>query len=481
MSKPRFRFAPSPTGYLHVGGARTALYNWLLARKLDGTLILRIEDTDKERSSQEMVNGVIDGLKWLGLTWDEGPYFQSEYEPRHRAVAQQLLESGHAYRAFETKAELDQLRQQAEAAKQAFLYKGGPWRDATPEQIQAQLDADQPYAVRLKTPKTGSLVWHDQVYGELTVSWAEVDDFVILRSDGTPTYLLAAVVDDIDMRVSHIVRGADHIANTPKQLCLYRALGAAEPTYAHLPLILGKDRSRLSKRHGATSVLSYRDEGFLSWAFCNLLALVGWSPGGDQEIFGRNELIAAFSLTGVSRTNAVFDIDKARWLNGQHLHTGIHLENLAQVAQPFLAERGWWRDDLEGEQRQWFHGVLEMMRPRAKTITELLEMSRPYFSDELVYDDKAVRKNLKAEGTADFLPDLATAVAALDFQDAASMETALRAFAEARGLSAGKVFNAIRTAITGQSVSPGLFETLQAVGQMRSVARLQQAVALARS
>lgn len=474
----RVRFAPSPTGYLHVGGARTALFNWLLARKLGGVLVLRIEDTDRERSSEKMIEGVIAGLRWLGLDWDEGPYLQSTFLARHQAVAEELVARGLAYRAFETPQELEALRLSAQERKASFLYKGGKWRDASPDETRAQLQAGIPHVIRLATPRSGIFEWHDDVFGPLTQDWTEVDDYVLLRSDGSPTYMLSVVIDDIDMGITQVVRGADHIANTPKQVLLYQALGAAPPRFAHLPLILGTDRSRLSKRHGATSVLAYQDEGFLPWAFCNFLALIGWSPNDNQEVFATpHELIERFSLEGVSRTNGVFDVDKARWVNSQHLAHHVEETELLERLQPHLAALGIQPTGSPEDAYQ----TIRLLKPRARTLVELAQMLRPYLSDSFEIDQAAVRKNILTSGAVDFLPDLIQVIEQLDFTDLVAMETRLREFSEAHALSTGKVFNCIRTALTGQKVSPGIFETLQAIGRLRTVQRLQQALELCKT
>ncbi|AGY60670.1 glutamate--tRNA ligase [Gloeobacter kilaueensis] len=473
-SASRLRFAPSPTGYLHVGGARTALFNWLLARKYGGALVLRIEDTDRERSSEAMIEGVIAGLRWLGITWDEGPFLQSGFVERHRAVAYDLLDRGLAYRAFETPEQLEAMRAEAQARQQAYLYKGGIWRAATAAQIEAQLAAGTPYVVRLKTPVSGAFRWHDAVFGDLSGDWSEIEDYVLLRSDSNPTYMLSAVVDDIDMRITHVIRGADHINNTPKQILLYQALGAEPPHFGHLPLILGADRSRLSKRHGATSVLAYRDEGFLPWAFCNFLALIGWSTSDNQEIFATaQELIDRFSLDRISRTNGVFDVEKARWLNSQHLAHHIDLQSLKIALLPHLQALG-----IAEPLATSFDLSVTLLRSRARTLVELAQMLVPYVGDTFAFDEAALQKNILKSGAEQFLPALIEQIQALDFGDPGAMEAALREFCEAQGIGTGKVFNCIRTALTGQKVSPGIFETLQAIGKPRAIARLERALQL---
>ena len=318
---PRVRFAPSPTGYLHVGGARTALFNWLYARHFGGTLILRIEDTDFERSSEEMVEGILTGMRWLGLEWDEGPFYQSQRLDLYRATAEKLLASGHAYYCFCTKAELEQRRAEAAAAGRPPMYDRR-CRLIERGVAEGRKAAGEACAVRFAVPDSGSTSFDDAVFGRVEFDNAEIEDFVLLRSDGIPTYHLSVVADDIDMRLTHIIRGADHISNTPKQVLQYRALGAVLPVFAHVPLILGADKTRLSKRHGATSVMAYKDMGIVPEAFRNFLALLGWTPGAehkDKEIFSSDDLIRLFSLEGISKSNAVFNNDKLAWFNQEYI------------------------------------------------------------------------------------------------------------------------------------------------------------------
>src|SRR3954470_5921791 len=315
----RVRFAPSPTGYLHVGGARTALFNWLFARHFGGKLILRIEDTDFERSTEEMVQGIIDGMKWIGLDWDEGPFFQSKRLPMYQATAEKLLQSGHAYYCFCTKDEIETRRAAATAERRNPRYEG-ICRKLTKEECAQKREAKMPAAVRFAVPQEGVTVIPDAVFGNVEFANSELEDFVLLRSDGVPTYHLSVVTDDIDMRITHVIRGADHLSNTPKQMLQYQALGAPLPIFAHVPLILGPDKTRLSKRHGATSVMSYREEGIVPEAFRNFLSLLGWTPeNSEKEILGDSELIRLFSLDGISRSDAVFDRAKLDWFNTEYI------------------------------------------------------------------------------------------------------------------------------------------------------------------
>src|SRR5437879_9554571 len=341
----RVRFAPSPTGYLHVGGARTALFNWLFARHVGGKMVLRIEDTDFERSTEEMVEGIVQGMTWLGLDWDEGPFFQSKRLPLYRATAEKLLQSGHAYYCFCTKEELEARRARAQAEGRPPKYEG-ICRKMSKEEVKRRRDAGNPCALRFAVPETGVTVIPDAVFGNVEFANTELEDFVLLRSDGIPTYHLSVVTDDIDMRMTHIIRGADHISNTPKQVLLYQALAANQPVFAHVPLILGPDKTRLSKRHGATSVGSYAAEGFLPEAFRNFLALLGWSPGDDAEYLRTPELISRFSLAGVSRTNAIFDRAKLEWFNTKYLQK-LPIDELLPHVEAELTRAGLWQPEWE--------------------------------------------------------------------------------------------------------------------------------------
>ncbi|MGH9425508.1 MAG: glutamate--tRNA ligase, partial [Terriglobia bacterium] len=340
MPQIRVRFAPSPTGYLHVGGARTALFNWLFAQHHQGKLILRIEDTDVERSSSEMVEGILQGMRWLGLNWDEGPFFQSKRLEQYRSVASKLLESGKAYPCFCSVESLTAKREAAAQAKLSWKYDG-TCRDLTAAEIQERESQGQTRVLRFKVPSEGKIEFADQVFGRIAYDFATIEDFVLLRSDGMPTYHLGVVVDDIDMQISHIIRGVDHISNTPKQILLYQALGAQVPEFAHVPLILGPDKSRLSKRHGATSVTAYRDQGFLPEAFRNFLALLGWSPGDDSEKMSTAELIQRFSLDGINKSDAVFNLDKLAWLNSQYL-SSTPAQGLFSLVRTEVKNAGLW-------------------------------------------------------------------------------------------------------------------------------------------
>jgi glutamyl-tRNA synthetase len=480
----RVRFAPSPTGYLHVGGARTALFNWLYARHTGGVFVLRIEDTDAERSSDAMVDGILDGLRWLGLDWDEGPkiggehgpYFQSQRFDRHRAIAGALVASGHAYYCYCTPEEIQAKREAAERA-------GGGWKyDRTccalaRDQIADREATRQPRAIRFRVPD-GVTRFDDLVHGPIEFDHANIEDFVIVRSDGLPTYQLSVVCDDVDMRISEVVRGDDHISNTPKQILLYQAMGAEVPRFAHVPLILGPDKKRLSKRHGATSVTEYARQGYLPEAMFNFLALLGWSPGDDREIFTRDELVQAFALEGISGGNAVFNPEKLDWFNQQHLMR-LAPDELARRVKPSFEAAGIWSDDLVGDRHAWFFAVLELLRPRAKRLDDFAAQARFLLVDRPEYDAAAVTKHLRIAGTAEHLAAIDAALMSLESFDSVATEAALRSVADARGVKAASLIHAIRVAVTGKAVSPGLFDVLSLLGRTRVHERLAAAVRLA--
>lgn len=423
----RVRFAPSPTGYLHVGGARTALFDWLFARKYGGAFILRIEDTDVERSSEEMTRGILEAMSWLGLSWDEGPYHQSQRLDLYRQTAEQLVSAGFAY------------------------HDEG--------------------AIRFKVPE-GRVSYTDAVYGDISVESDTIENFVLLRSDRHPTYHLSVVVDDIGMRITHVIRGADHISNTPKQILLYRALGADLPVFAHVPLILGPDKTRLSKRHGATSVMAYQEQGIVPEAFRNFLALLGWSPGTDQEMFDDAELIQAFSLEGISKANAVFNQDKLAWFNAQYLSRLPH-DRLVEYLKPEFIKAGLWRDSLEKEERAWFQSLIDLFRPRAKVLQDFPRQARIFLVDEIEYDAAAVEKFLNNSKVRQDLLALAARLELLPEFTLQSTEETVRSLAQELGVKAGVLINAARVALTGQAAAPGIFDVMTLLGRERTIARLR--------
>ncbi|MEQ1897377.1 MAG: glutamate--tRNA ligase [Vicinamibacterales bacterium] len=471
---PRVRFAPSPTGYLHVGGARTALFNWLYARRHGGTFILRIEDTDLERSSAEMITGILDGLRWLGIDWDEGPgvegphtpYLQSQRLDRYRAAAARLVVEGHAYHCYCTG---DRLRQERERAEQA----GSAWKydraclALTPEQRAALDAANALRAVRFKVPE-GVVGFDDQVHGPIEVDGATIEDFVILRSDQQPTYHLSVVVDDSEMGITHVVRGDDHISNTPKHLLLFHALGAEPPAFAHVPLILGQDKKRLSKRHGATSVTEYARAGYLPEAMVNFLALLGWSPGGDRELMTRAELVDAFDFTGISGGNAVFNTEKLDWMNGQYI-ARLPAARLVDMVSPLLHEAGL----TPNPDPAWMARLMALLQPRAKRLTDFVEQARPFLVEQVEYEADAQTKHLQSPAAAAHVATLQAVLGAVQPFDEAAVEAAIRQAAADKGVKAGELIHLARVAMTGRTTSPGIFEVLVLLGHSRVRARLQ--------
>ena len=476
----RVRFAPSPTGYLHVGGARTALFNWLFARREHGTMILRIEDTDPERNKPELVTGIIDGLKWLGVNWDEGPFYQSQRTAMYQEAGKKCLASGTAFLCYcppEKYVGGDHAVEGAGTAQVRRITRCS-CRDGKPSTPGAKP------AIRFKVPVGGTTKFRDAVFGEREFSNDEIEDFVLVRSGkgdeefGQAMYQLSAVVDDIDMRITHVVRGADHISNTPKQVLLYRALSAEVPIFAHLPLILGADKSRLSKRHGATDVNMYRAEGFLPEAFRNFLALLGWAPGGDEEFLRTSQLLEKFTLEGVSRTNAVFDRPKLEWFNTQYLQK-LPIEELLPEVEAQLRSSGLWKEEwVKVPGREWFSKTVDLLRPRVRLLPDFSSWSRAFFSDDFQRDPVAKEKFWKEPTKIkELLGKTADALAGVSDWSHDPCDHATRAVAEAAGVKAGLLINAIRVAIVGQAVAPPLFDTMVVLGQERVVRRLRDACA----
>jgi len=484
--KPRVRFAPSPTGYLHVGGARTALFNWLFARREGGTLLLRIEDTDIERNRPELVDGILEGLKWLGIEWDEGPLFQSQRLDLYRAAAERLLASGAAFGCYCKAAAYSGADTAASGAEEqegegddegpkAQKNVPCPCGDLSDTERAAREKSGVARAIRFRVPRTGATQFEDAVFGPREVQNAEIEDFVLLRSNGLPTYQLSVVVDDIDMRITHIIRGADHLSNTPKQALLYRALGATPPIFAHVPLILGPDRTRLSKRHGATSVGTYADEGFLPEAFRNFLALLGWSPGEDAQFLRTSELIERFALSGVSRTNAVFDRAKLEWFNTQYLQKPP-VEYVLPYVEAELKRAGLWEGSQAGRDPAWFAHAVELIRPRTRLLGDFTTWARAFFTDDFDYEADAREKFWKDERLPAILGKLADALDALPDWNHDACDAASRGVAAAESVKAGLLINATRVAIVGRAVAPPLFETMVVLGKERVVARLRRAL-----
>lgn len=473
----RVRFAPSPTGYLHIGGARTALFNWLFARKHEGIFVLRIEDTDLERSSDEMVEGILEGLQWLGLDWDEGPYYQSQRLHLYRQAAEDVRKRGHAYFCFcsapQPRSEENAPRPEASAWR---CQSGCP--ELPESEVRARLEGGERAALRFRVPRDGRLAFKDRVYDLVEVETATLEDFVLLRSDGLPTYHLAVVADDVDMGITHVIRGADHLTNTFKHLLLYQALGQPQPVWAHLPLILGPDKKRLSKRHGATSVLEYRSMGFLPAALRNYLALLGWNPGTDQELFEDRDLIDQFDLERINKANAVFDLQKLEWMNGKYLSEAAP-EELASEAKALLAARGIRDPAWDGSRRERFLAALDLLKTRMRRLTELADTWKAFFTDEFDYEEEAVQKFL--EGGREARPELSAALSELreaygrlEPFDLETVERVLREVAARHGLKAGVLMGAVRVALTGRTAAPGLFDIVVTLGKEATLRRLQR-------
>ncbi len=466
----RVRFAPSPTGYLHVGGARTALFNWLYARKMGGVHILRIEDTDRERSTDEHTQVILDGLRWLGIEWDEGPFFQGASVARHRADAERMLADGKAYRCFCTAADLDAQRQALAGQKVAFRYDGRCGRLPEAESA-SRAAAGTPFAIRFRMPQ-GEIAWEDAVHGRISFQGHDLDDLVILRSDGTPIYNLAVVSDDIDMRITHVIRGDDHVSNTPKQIALYRALGHEPPVFAHVPMILGADGKKLSKRHGATAVGDYQDKGILPLAMRNFLALLGWSPGGDREILPEAEMIAAFSLDGIQKKPAVFDVAKLEWMNGQYL-SQLSADDLLAPTERELGRMGVAHDGRD------IRPVIDAVKARSRTILHIAEqVAARLDAGRVVRDAKGDQLAQKLGAT--FGANLTLVADALDRIPAAEWTVDrilvdLKALAETRGAKLGDLLQPVRVVLTGSTVSEPVNDLLVVVGRDQSLARIRAA------
>ena len=472
--RPRLRFAPSPTGYLHVGGARTALFNWLYAKKHGGQFLLRIEDTDRARSTDASTRAIFDGLGWLGLAWDEEVVYQGANLDRHRADAERMLANGTAYRCFCTPDELTQRRAEAEARKESFKYDRRCDRLPTDE-VSRRAAAGEPFVIRFRVPE-GTTAWDDLVHETITFPNKDIEDFVVLRSDGTPIYNMAVVSDDIAMQITLVMRGDDHISNTPKQVMLYEALGATLPKFAHLPMIHGLDGKKLSKRHGATAVGDYQHLGILPGAMLNFLALLGWSPGGDREVMSMEEMIELFSADGLQKKAAVFDTKKLEWMNGQHL-SRTSAAALEPIVTPAIVEAGLaTASDLDAR-RDWYLSLLDLLKVRARTIGDIVRQAEPYLRETITYDAEAAAKQWKdPAASAEILAAIRGELAGLENWTADTMEASLRTLAEARGLGGGKVFQPLRLALTGLTVSPQIFDVLMLLGRERSLARVDAAI-----
>jgi glutamyl-tRNA synthetase len=491
----RVRFAPSPTGYLHIGAARSALFNWLYARKTGGKFLLRIEDTDLQRSTDESTRSIIEGLEWLGLDYDEDLVFQSANAPQHRDAANRLLAEGKAYRDFTPKEQRDDNDVKQGVAERARAQstegvdqRSNPFRDLPKEESDARAAAGEPFAVRLKVPPEGQTRFDDIVYGPQERSHAEIEDLVLLRSDGHPLYNLSVVIDDISMGITHVIRGQDHLTNTHKQILLYEALGAPVPRFAHLPLILAPNKGKLSKRkHGeVVSLTTYRDRGFVPAAFRNFLALLGWAPPDGKEVLSKEELVEKFSLEGIGRANAIFNFhendprrwtdDKALWMNSEYIRT-MPLDDLIPMVKTELRANKLWREEYDDDDSEWFRKTVGLIRERYFTLKDFSSQGRAYFSDDFDFDEAAVNKNLKKDPRLrELLNDLASKLETVEPFDTETAEAALRAFADEAGVKAGLLINGSRTMLTGQAVGPSMFEIFDVLGRDASVQRLRSGI-----
>jgi glutamyl-tRNA synthetase len=465
--KIKVRFAPSPTGHLHIGGARTALFNWLFARSQGGKFVLRIEDTDRSRSTDEYIESIMDGMKWLGLDWDEGPYRQTDRFDIYKDYIDKLLAEGKTYRCYCTPEELEERRKAALAKGQSPKYDGR-CRDLK------EPPEGKPFSVRFRMPQVGSIVVEDMIKGNITFENSQLDDLIIMRSDGTPTYNLVVVVDDVDMDITHVIRGDDHLNNTPKQIHICRALGHETPRFGHLPMILGSDKTRLSKRHGATSVIAYRDEGYLPDALVNYLVRLGWSHG-DQEVFTHDELIKYFSFENVGKSAAVFNPEKLLWLNAEYIKT-TPPDGLANMVMPFLLKQEIVKEGSEPD-RAYLAKAVSTLVERARTLAELAEKLRFYLADDedIEYDPKAMKKFLN-EKTKPYLEDLHPGLSSLEDFTHDKLEAAFNSVMQKHEVKLGKVAQPVRVALTGGTESPGIFEVIEVLGKERTIKRLKKAI-----
>lgn len=481
MEQVRVRFAPSPTGYLHVGGARTALFNWLFARHHGGVFVLRIEDTDTERSTKESMECILESMRWLGLDWDEGPevggdygpYLQSERGEYYQEAVEKLLRMGRAYKCYCTPEELDEMREKALAEGRAPKYDGR-CRDLTPEEC-AKLEAmGRKPVIRFKTNMDGETVINDLIRGPVTFANEVLDDFVLVKSDGGPTYNFAVVVDDVAMGITHVIRGEDHLSNTPRQIQLYEALGYALPQFAHIPMILGPDRKRLSKRHGATSVMEYEGAGYLPEAFVNYLALLGWAYDDHTELFTREELIAKFTLDKVSKNPAVFDNKKLLWMNGVYLRD-LPLEDLVKRGVPWMQRSGYLPEELDDKLRDKVSKVFAAVQTRVRTLEELVNASYYFFTDAPQYDQSMVQKFLVKEYVPDMLKQLLERLLPLEPFTEETIEKVFASLQQELDIGLGKLIQPVRVAVTGTNVSPGMYEVLALLGKAKTCERIRHA------
>lgn len=459
----RTRFAPSPTGYLHIGGARTALFNWLFARNKGGKFILRIEDTDRERSTEESVKAILDGMKWLGLDWDEGPFYQTERMDRYQYFADKLLKEGKAYYCYCTPEELEERREKA-------LKEGRkPTYDRRCRELKGPIK-DRKAVIRFKAPLEGETVVKDIIKGEVVFKNEELDDLILVRSDGVPTYNFAVVIDDVDMNITHVIRGDDHLNNTPRQIQIYKALGFDLPIFAHVPMILGSDKTRLSKRHGATSVMAYKEMGYLNKALVNYLVRLGWSFG-DEEIFSMEEMIEKFSLENIGKSAAVFNPEKLLWLNAHYIKDA-GLEELASLVVEFFEKKGY-----RPPEKEKFLRIVQSLQPRCKTLVEFPELGSVYFEDDFDYDRAALAKFFPG-GDISILKMLKEGIEQAQNFEERWFEDLIKTVSAEKSVKVVLVAQQLRIALSGKTVTPGLFDIISVIGKERTLARLERAIKL---
>lgn len=477
MDEVRVRFAPSPTGTLHIGGARTALFNWLFARHNGGKFVLRLEDTDTTRSTEVSADGIIEGLKWLGLDWDEGPdgkgsfgpYRQSERLEIYQHYIDALIESGQAYYCFCSADEIKMEREKAYQEKKDYKYPG-TCRSLSPAQVKEKLEQGLKPVIRLKVPSTGITVVHDLVRGKVEFDNALLDDFIIVKSDGWPTYNFAVVIDDYSMKISHVIRAEEHLSNTPKQIMVYNALGLPYPEFAHVSMILAPDRSKLSKRHGATSVQEFRDEGYLPEALVNYLALLGWSPGIEQDIFNLETMVGLFDLKNVSRSAAIYDITKLAWMNGHYL-TQANMESVFPLIKNKARELGW----LTDENTAYFKKVVDLVRSRAKTVMDIFNEIEYFFNSVETYDEKGLNKHFLKPEAVNKLDAVLNSISTVSAFTAPDLEKAIRDRAADMNIKAAELIHPTRLAISGRTNTPGLFEVMELLGRDCCIERIKRA------
>lgn len=470
MSEVKVRFAPSPTGNLHIGGARTALFNWLFAKHNNGKMILRVDDTDIERSTSKSMDAIVDGLKWLGIDWDEGPFFQSKRLKTYREYAKKLIDAGKAYYCFCTKDELDRMKKEAQKEGKPPMYPG-KCRNLTKDIISKKLEAGEKPVVRLKVPNRGKTIVHDIIRGDIEFDNSIFDDFIIMKSDDMPTYNFATVIDDYELSISHIIRGEEHLSNTPKQILIYNALGFSLPKFAHVSMILAPDRSKLSKRHGATSVQEFKDAGFLPEAIINYITLLGWIPEDGEEVFNTSKSIKEFTLERVSRNPAIYDTKKLTWLNGIYIRD-YDLDKLTNDVISFLKVKNIINDKYDFE---YVKKIISFVREREKTLVDIADAMTYYFTDNFSYDERGIKKYFAKENVTDILKNAISILNDINKFDAINTEIAYRSLVEKMNIKSGELFHPTRLAISGRTFGPGLFDIMELLGKNRTIERLKKA------